>query len=396
MLDPSVDFLNHGSFGALPKRVALAQDRVRAFIEARPIERLGRRCRELLAPARQRVAAFVGVQPDEIGFVTNATDAVNAVLRSMDLKPGDQLVTTDHVYNAVRQTMRYVARRAGAECIEIPIAVPLEPPEKVAAQVLERLGPRARLLLLDHVSSPTALRFPVELIIAAAEGRGIPVLVDGAHAPGTLPLDISALGCSYYAANLHKWVCAPKGSAFLFARAEAQAELHPTIISHFLDQGFRAEFDWQGTRDISPWLCVPDALDFLDDASLGFGWSRVMEHNHRLARWVQERLCTRWEVERLCGPEHLGAMTTVLLPAPLQPGGAAGIARFEEIQLALSERFLIEVPVIEWNGRRFVRPCCQVYNRPEQYERLADAVLMLAQQRATEQEDARRPPPKAG
>ncbi len=381
MLDPQIDFLNHGSFGALPRRVATAQDRYRAMIEARPIEMLGRRCRELLGPARAAVSSFVGARPESLGFVSNATGAVNSVLRTMELRPGDELLTTDHVYNAVRQTMRFVAERAGAVVIEAPVPLPIASSTAILDQVLERITTRTRLLVIDHVTSPTALRFPVEALIAACRQRNIDVLVDGAHAPGMLRLDLDSLGAAFYAANLHKWTCAPKGAAFLSVRADCAAAVHPPTVSHFLNQGFDREFDWQGTRDISAWLSVPDAIRFMDDTALGLGWSRVIDHNHRLAVWVQQFLCNAWNVTPLSplDGELLGSMATVRLPEPLQPKQGA-FDSFEALQLAIYEGHRIEVPVIEWGGHWHVRPCCQVYNRAEQYVRLAEAIGTLAQQ----------------
>lgn len=379
MLDPQIDFLNHGSFGALPRRVAAAQDRYRAMIEARPIEILGRRCRELIAPARAAVSAFVGTQSEALGFVSNATGAVNAVLRAMELRPGDELLTTSHVYNAVRQTLRFVAERSGAVVVEATVPLPVASATAILDRVLERITARTRLVVIDHVTSPTALRFPVEAVIAACREREIDVLVDGAHAPGMLPLDLHSLGAAFYAANLHKWTCAPKGAAFLAVRADRAGAVHPPTVSHFLDQGFDREFDWQGTRDITAWLSVPDAIRFMDDGAIGLGWSRVTDHNHRLAVWVQQFLCNAWEVTPLSplDGQLLGSMATVRLPEPLQPGRGA-FDSFEALQLAIYEGHRIEVPVVEWGGAWHVRPCCQVYNRAEQYVRLSEAISTLA------------------
>ncbi|MCA9284622.1 MAG: aminotransferase class V-fold PLP-dependent enzyme [Phycisphaerales bacterium] len=374
MLDPEIDFLNHGSFGALPRSVSARQEEWRRRVEARPIEMLGRRCRELLGPAREAVAGLVGASPADIGFVTNATGGINAVLRALPLRAGDVLATTTHVYNAVRQTMRFVARQAGAEYRELPVPPPFAHPDAIVDAIDAALDERVRLLVVDHISSPTAVVFPVERIVARCRERGIDVLIDGAHAPGMVPLELERLGAAYYAANLHKWMCAPKGCAFLWTRRDRQAHVHPATISHFLDQGYATEFDWQGTRDISAWICAADAIAFMR----GLGLERVMAHNHALATWVQAHLCGRWGVQPLTPLDGslLGSMATVRLPSAFQPGGP--FATFESINLALYERFRIEVPVVEWQGVRHVRPCCQVYNRPEQYERLADAVLALA------------------
>ncbi len=381
-LDPTLTFLNHGSFGSLPHAVALRQQEWRSFIEASPIERLGRRCTELLAEARGALARFVGAEADDLGFVTNATEGINAVLRSVRLEPGDELLTTDHVYNAVRQTMRHVARAAGATYHEIPIDVPLLDAAAVIERIGERLSARTRLLVIDHVTSPTAVVLPVEGVIQLCAERGVDVLVDGAHAPGMLPLALDELGAAYYAANLHKWVCAPKGAAFLHVRRDRQRGVHPATISHFLDEGFRREFDWQGTRDITPWLTLPAALEFMDDQGGGLGWRRVLRHNHAMATWAHRMLIERLATEPISPLDgrFLGSMATVPLPAALQPGDAPQDS-FEALQRELHDRFRIEVPIMSWRGRWHVRISCQVYNAPEQYERLAEAIDVLARER---------------
>lgn len=381
-LDGSYDFLNHGSFGSVPFVVQEAQRRHRDAIESRPIEMLGRRCRELLEPARVALARLVGAEPKAVGFVTNATEGVNAVLRSIDLRPGDVLVTTDHVYNAVRQAMRYVARRAGAEIRIVDVPVPLDDPNDVVERLGAAIDPRTRLVLVDHITSPTALVLPVADIVRMCRERGVECLVDGAHAPGMLPLDVTALAPTYYTGNLHKWVCAPKGCGFLWVNDARRRAVHPATVSHFLDEGFDVEFDWQGTRDISAWMAARDAIAMWD----AVGWDRMRAHNHGLARWVQRSLCERFGTDPLTphdghrGRQMIGFMTTVPLPAEAQ-------ARFETVETfaaALYERFRIEIPIIAWAGRWHCRASCQVYNRPQQYRRLADAVIALARGDASE------------
>lgn len=382
-LDPDIDFLNHGSFGSLPHAVALRQQAWRTFIEASPIERLGRRCRELLEPVHRAVAGFVGCDPDDLGFATNATEAINAVLRSLRFAPGDELLSTDHVYNAVRQTLRHVATSSGATYVEVPVKLPLGCSSDVVEVLSNAITDRTRLLVVDHITSPTAIVFPVAEISRLCAERGVDLLIDGAHAPGMLPLEIPKLGAAYYAANLHKWACAPKGSAFLWVRRDRQQGIHPATISHFLDQGFTREFDWQGTRDLSAWLTIPEAMAFMDDAGSGLGWSRVMKHNRAMARWMHAMLTERLGVEAITPLDGsmLGSMATIRLPPALQPaarGGAAGFDAFGVLQQALYDRFRIEAPIVEWGGSWFMRPCCQVYNAPEQYERLGDAIETLA------------------
>lgn len=369
MLDRRIAFLNHGSFGAVPRVVFERQTEWRRRIEAEPIELLGRRAMELIGHAKQPVAAWLGMRAEDFGFVTNATDGVNAVLQSLRLNAGDELLTTTHVYNAVWQAMRNVAGRAGAICREINLPLPLLSDDQVVETVTSALSTNTRLLLIDHVTSPTALIFPVERITAVCAARGIDVLVDGAHVPGMLPLNVPQIGATYYTGNLHKWTCAPKGSAFLWVRPDRQSQVHPTTVSHFLGEGFAREFDWQGTRDISAWLTIPAAIEFMND----LGWDQVREHNHQLAVWVQKLLCDRWNVQPLSPIDGgmIGSMATLSLPAPLDH---LSVPQSLHLQQKLYNEHRIEVPVMCWRGRSFIRPCCQVYNLPEEYERLADVI----------------------
>ncbi len=370
-LDRQVTFLNHGSFGSAPLAVLEAQSGHRLHIEARPIERLDRRRDDLLRPALAAVGRLVGADPANMAFVTNATDGINAVLRSLALSAGDEIVLSNHSYNAVRQTARYVARRSGARVVDAEVPFPLRGPGEVVAAFEAALGPRSRVVIVDHVTSPTAVVFPVDRIIAACRARGVDVLVDGAHAPGMIDLHVEALGAAWYTGNLHKWVCAPKGAAFLWARPDRQRDLHPTTISHHLDEGFSREFSWQATRDITAWMAAGDAIQFMGR----LGWESVRSHNHELATWVQWMLCRRWGVEPATPPDGsmLGSMATVPLPEPARTRGTA-----QELQAALYDRHRIEVPIVEFGGARWLRASCQVYNTPNQYERLGDAVGAVA------------------
>lgn len=278
-LDPKLTFLNHGSFGSVPRPVRDDQEAWRARIEASPIEWIGRRNKESLAASRQALARFVDCAPGELGLVTNATEGVNAVLRSLRFDPGDELLTTDHVYNAIRQSMKHRAQETGARYVEAAIRLPAADAASSMRQLLDAVTPRTRLIVIDHVTSPTALRFQVEDVIRAVKGTRAQVLVDGAHAPGAFGLSLRALEADYYAANLHKWVMAPRGSAFLWVPPRLQPGIHPCVISHDWGNGFQAEFDWQGTRDLTAWNSIPAALRWLDE----LGLDRVIRHNHDLA-----------------------------------------------------------------------------------------------------------------
>ncbi|MFO0963138.1 MAG: aminotransferase class V-fold PLP-dependent enzyme [Phycisphaerales bacterium] len=373
-LDPTYTFLNHGSFGAVPRLVRQAHIAAQDRLESRPIELLGRRIRELLAPSRARVGAFLGVAPDAFGFVTNASEGVCSVLHSLEFASGDELLTTSHVYNAVRKAMHFRARQTGARVVEVPVPLPIADPTEVVAALEAAMTPRTRLVVIDHMTSPTALLFPVEAIARACQARGIELLVDGAHVPGMFPLEIPATGATYWTGNLHKWCCAPKGCAVLWAHPDARARIHPAVISHFLDEGFDREFDWQGTRDMAAWMVAGEAIAFME----GLGWERVRAHNRQMAAWAHRMLCERWEVDPISPADGrmLGSMCTVPLPAEIP----ARYRTTEEFALELYARDRIEVPIVEFGGRWHARASAQVYNRAEQYERLAQAVLEHASQ----------------
>src|SRR3990167_1371429 len=279
-LERGVIFLNHGSFGACPAEVLRQQAALRDEMEAEPVRFLSRELDDRLAGARQALAAFVGADADDLAFVANATGGVNAVLRSLRFSPGDELLTTDHAYNACRNALDFAASRAGARVLVAMIPFPLAAPEEVVEAVLAHVTPRTRLALLDHITSPTGLVLPIERLVAALAGRGVEVLVDGAHAPGMVPLDLGVLGAAYYSGNCHKWLCAPKGSAFLWVRRDRQPDIRPLTISHGASatrpgrSRFRLEFDWTGTDDPTAWLTVPRAIEYLGSLLPG-GWPEL-------------------------------------------------------------------------------------------------------------------------
>jgi isopenicillin-N epimerase len=375
-LEPGLAFLNHGSFGACPRAVLEHQSALRERMERQPVRLLGRDLPELLDAARAEVAAFVGADADDLVFVPNATTGVNTALRSLRLQPGDELLVTDHAYNACRNALDAVAEAAGANVVVATVPFPSAGDNEVVGAVLSAVTGRTRLALLDHVTSPTALVFPIWWLVTELLARGVETLVDGAHAPGMLPLQLSALGAGYYTGNGHKWLCAPKGSGFLHVRRDLQERVRPLVISHGANrpregQGrFQAEFDWTGTSDPTPFLCMPEAIRFMGSLLPG-GWPALMRSNHEKALAAGALLRDALGIEPSSPESMIGSMVTLRLP-----DSRAATWASEPLQADLLKRFGIEVPVIGWPGhpRRAVRISAQVYNTAEEYGRLAAAL----------------------
>ena len=394
-LDPAVTFLNHGSFGACPVPVLEAQRELRDRMESEPVRFLARELDDQLSEARAALGRFVGADPDDLGFVANATGAVNAVVRSLRFERGDEILTTDHEYNAVLNVLRHVAARDGARVVLVRLPFPAQSPDETVEHVLGAAGERTRLAVLSHVTSPTALVLPVERIVQALADRGIDVLIDGAHAPGMLPLDLGRLGAAYYAGNLHKWVCAPKGAGFLHVRRDRQADVRPATISHGANSPagartrFRLEFDWQGTLDPTPWLAIPAALEFVERI-VGGGWPAAMARIHELALEGGRDLASTLETEH-APAEMIGAMVAVALPAGGPLGGAASPDQSspldaDPLQTVLFDRFGIEVPIYGWPvpaaespdpPRRLIRISAALHNDRADFDRLIAALREL-------------------
>jgi isopenicillin-N epimerase len=362
-LDPAVAYLNHGGYGVSPHAVLEEQERWRRRIERNPTRFFGQ---ELSAPLREAatvLAELMGARGDDVVFVDNATTGCNAVLRSLELKPGDEILITDLAYGAIAKAARYVAQRTGATVVEAHIPLPLRHDAAVVAAVADRLGPRTRLAIFDHIASHSALVLPVRELTRLAHGAGARVLVDGAHAPGQLPVDLPSLGADWYVGNCHKWLLAPRGCGFLWAEPPQQALIHPLAISHGYGSGFLAEFDWTGTRDPSPFLSLPAAIA----CHRRLGGAALMARNAALARQAARRLAERWRTE-LGGPEDsFAAMVTVRLPVD----DAATPERSGALQRRLSDEHRIEVAIMAQAGALWARIAAQAYNEPADYERLA-------------------------
>lgn len=377
-LDPEVTYLNHGTVGAPPRRVLAKQQEIRDEIERRPSQFLLRELTGVAVvgvprtePPRIRVAAkavaeFVGAKGDDVVFVDNATTGANAVLRSLDLREGDEIVVTDHIYGGVLNAAKFATRERGALLRTVELPYPVRDPGLLVEAVVAAIGPRTRALVVDHVTSESALVLPVREIAARCRAKGVPVLVDGAHAPAAIPLDIPSLGVSWYSANLHKWAMTPRSSGFLWVSPEHRNGLHPTVISWGLDQGLLAEFDLVGTRDPSPFLAAPEAIAFMRE----IGVEAMQAHNHALAWEAARLLSERWGTELGMPEEMVGSMATIQLPERL--GSSSEDA--DRLRDALLFEDRIEIQLHAWRGRLWVRLSAQVYNDLADIERLDTAV----------------------
>jgi isopenicillin-N epimerase len=379
-LDESVVFLNHGSFGACPRPVLDAQAELRARMERQPLQFLSRDLEGLLDETRGALSAFVGADPDDLAFVPNATAGVSTVVRSLQFEPGDELLTTDHAYNACKNALR-VHEPRGVKTVVAQVRWPLSGPKDVVDAVMAAVTPRTKLFLLDHVTSPTGLVFPVEELVRRMDERGIDTIVDGAHVPGMLPLDLRKLGAAYYTGNCHKWMCTPKGSALLHVRRDKQANIRPLGISHGANaqrtdrSRFRLEFDWGGTDDPTPYLCIPAALRFFRDLLPG-GFPEVMRRNHALAVRGRKILCEALDAPPPAPEEMLGSLASVPLPdskVALSP--ERGIF-WHPLQKAIYEKHRVEAPVMIFpaSPRQLIRIAAQIYNDDSDVRALAKAL----------------------
>ena len=375
-LNPHTRHLNHGSFGAVLNEVLELQTDWRRRFEADPSRFVWRELQPAMDRSREAVGEFVGADPVGLAPVRNATTGIASVLQSFVplLRPGDQLLTTAHDYNAVRQILRFTGERTGAEVVVARVPFPIEGPDQVTEAVLAAVTPKTRLAVIDHVTSPTALVFPIEDIVAALE-PDIPVLVDGAHGPGQVPLAIDDLGSSWYTGNLHKWVCAPKGAAFLHSRADRIEMTVPAVISHGYnaevdspEQRYHELFDWLGTDDFSAWAVVPDALRLVGGLEAG-GWDAVMKRNHDLVLEGRRLISETVAISVPAPDEMVGSMASVVLPdaSGPDPGGELSPMMDDLFDAGFS------TIVMNWPGwpHQLLRISAHLHNTADDYLALA-------------------------
>ncbi|RYD48212.1 MAG: aminotransferase class V-fold PLP-dependent enzyme [Verrucomicrobiaceae bacterium] len=376
-------FLNHGSFGACPRPVVAAQQRWREEMEENPVRFLARNGPQMLDTARGEVAEFVGADPANLVFVQNATSAVNAVLRSLAFRAGDEILTTSHDYNACRNVLREISATTGANIVVAEIPFPLVSADQAIASILAAVSDCTRLAMIDHITSNTALVLPIAEIVAQLAARGIDTLVDGAHAPGMVPLELEKLGAAYYTGNLHKWVCAPKGAAFLWVRPDKQAAVQPAVISHGNNRirpdhtDFQNRFDWPATLDPTAWFCSADAIRWLGGFLPG-GWPQLRAWQRETLIAARRMLCERLKIDPPCPEDMIGAMATLPMPGEIAiPGGKTGQ---DPVHRRLFDEFGIELQVVTFNGKRWFRISAHLHNAPDEYRYLADVLERLAEE----------------
>lgn len=377
VLDPEVIFLNHGSFGACPVEVLEEQQRWRLEMEKNPVEFLGRRSAQLLYQSRQALGEYIGTSPDRIVYVSNATTGINTVARSLPLAPGDVVLSSDHEYGACDNVWEFICRKRGAVYQKVPIPLPYSPAE-MCSRIISAVTPKTRAIYISQLSSTTALIFPVAEICAHARRLGILTVIDGAHAPGQLDVDLDCLGADFYVGNCHKWLCSPKGAGFLYVRPEHHEMIQAAVISWGYSQqtaghtGFSAytgssilerKLQWQGTRDISAWLSVPAAIAFLRKHH----WQRRRRECHATLVLLKKRLENCFGLPPICSDDDFSQMAAL----PIPDGSA------EKIRDLLYNQYRIEVPVTSHGNRLFVRPSFQIYNTGAEADVLLDALLAI-------------------
>jgi isopenicillin-N epimerase len=372
LLDPAITYLNHGSFGATPRAVMKTYQDWQLMLERQPVEFLGRRFNELMYSSRAVLAEYLGTQAANVVYAQNVTIALNIVTRSLELGPGDEVLATDHEYGAMDRAWRFMAAQNGFTYINRPIKLPLETAGQFVEDFWGGVTPHTRVIFLSHITSPTAIIFPVEEIVRRAREAGIITVVDGAHGPGQLPLSLNELGVDFYGANLHKWLCAPKGAGFLYARPEMQELLKPLVVSWGYESdtpsgsSFIDQHEWWGTRDPAAFLSVQAAIRFQDEHL----WERVKTACHKLAGEALR------EISELSGQAPLhngddhwyGQMAAAVLPPRTDA---------EALKSRLYDEYQIEVPIFEWNGHKLVRVSVQGYNCREDIDRLLEALKQL-------------------
>ena len=376
-LNPETVFLNHGSFGACPQEILDYQFKLRTELESDPVHFFDVTSKQLWADSIECFADFINADKEGIAFVPNATSGVNTILRSLSLKPGDEIIILDHTYQACWNTVDFVTKRSGAKTIIVSLPYPIKNSEEITQAILSYTTEKTKLALIDTVTSPTGIRLPFENIVSELQSIGIDVLLDAAHGPGIVPLDLKNLKPAYVTGNAHKWLCTPKGSAFLYIREDKRKDIHPLSISHGAsvdgskNERIRLEFDWTGTQDITPWLCIPKSIEYIDSLVEG-GWVEVMEHNTNLAIEVRNMILEVLGTSKMCPDSMIVGLSAVALPG--EGVATKSVLEPDPLHTLLYEKYNVQVPVFGWphHNRRYLRTASYLYNSIEEYRYLAE------------------------
>jgi len=384
LLNSDTVFLNHGSFGATPRIVLEEQKKWQRLIEKDPVKFFDDIAPNALLESRKAIASVVGCHHDDIAFVENATSGVNTILRSLDFNENDEILVPNHAYQACRNTIDFVAEKTGAVVVTCEIPFPVDNEQVIIEKILDCVSKKTKLALIDTVTSPTGLRMPFEKIVKLLEDRGIRVLLDAAHGIGMIPLNLDEIGASFTTSNCHKWLCAPKGSAFLHVRKDMQELIHPLTISHGMtfplngNSRFRHEFDWTGTRDISAWCVIPFVINEISKIA-NMDWEGIMRHNNDLVIQARNLICEILEITPPCPDEMLSTIATIKLN--FENFSNLSIYESDPIHIELLEKYNIQVPVWYWPNPegRYIRISAQLYNHLEEYEYLALALKNVSE-----------------
>ncbi len=379
MLSEDICFLNHGSFGATPISVLEEQTRFREMIECDPVRFFERDYAKLIDSSIRKLAGFMNADPEGMAFVKNTTEGVNTVLRSLVLEPGDEIILTNHSYQACWNAVDFVTERAGAKTVVVNIPFRVRDDEEIVDLVMNAVTERSVLALIDTVTSATGLRMPFEKLVDNLQTSGVDVLLDAAHGPGIVPLNLKELGAAYCTGNCHKWLCTPKGSAFLHIRSDLKKKVRPLSISHGASfegtdqEKFNFEFGWPGTQDPTPWLCVPMAIDFIGGLVEG-GWPVIMEINRSLALEGRRILCEALGTIEPVPDSMVSSIASVEMPEDGEVGPMS--MEGDPFHNFLLDEFGIQVPVFPWrhHGKRYIRISAQLYNSVDEYHFLAECL----------------------
>ncbi len=371
LLEEDLHFLNHGSFGACPRDVLIAQSEWRTKMERQPVHFITVEAPEQMKVAKKAVSDFLGAKDTNIAFVENATSGINAVVRSLmpEWKEGDELLTTTHVYGAMRQTLRYAADVRGAKVIEAKVPFPITSEDEIVEVVRNAITDKTRFAIIDHVTSPTGLVYPIEKIIPLFKERGIPVMIDGAHAPGMLDVNIEKYDADYYTGNCHKWMYAPKGCAILWVEEKHQSKIHAHIISHNYKAGFHPEFEWIGTRDVTPMLAMTATIGFINE----FGASKIRKYNNDLVISARNMIAQEWNVKLPCPDSMVGTLSTIPIPSNITEHDPIAVKLHDRLR----DEFRCELPVIFFEGKVYIRISAQIYNEMSDYTHFAKSMLTI-------------------